>query len=111
MALTTQRVRDPFFFDVAAMEQAATEQRFEELFGRMLGHDGAITRPYIPWVDVLETGDQYLVLVDLAGVDEDKIVCEWKDGILTVSGKRTRPECDEARRLERPIGEFVRSIE
>lgn len=42
MALTTRRVRDPFFFDLAAMEQAVTEQRFDELFGRMLATTGRL---------------------------------------------------------------------
>jgi HSP20 family protein len=109
MALTTRMVRDPFFFDLAAMEHAVREQRFDEFFSRMLGRDGE-ARHWIPTCDVLETREHYLVLVDLPGVKEDKITLECEDGMLTIAGERTRPAADEARRLERPIGEFVRSL-
>jgi HSP20 family protein len=109
MALTTRMVRDPFFFDLAAMEHAVREQRFDDFFSRMLGRDGE-AHPWIPTCDVLETREHYLVLVDLPGVKEDKITLECEDGMLTIAGERTRPAADEARRLERPIGEFVRSL-
>jgi hypothetical protein len=41
--LTTRTVRDPFFFDLAAIEHAVS-QRFDELFSRMLGRDGEARR-------------------------------------------------------------------
>ena len=106
---TTRTVRDPFFFDLARMEHAVRELRFDDLFSRMLGRDGGV-RPLIPACDVLESGEHDVALVDLPGVVQEKITLEAEDNMLTISGKRTRPDTDEARRLERPIGEFVRSL-
>jgi HSP20 family protein len=55
-------------------------------------------RPHDCWapnVNLYETDDLYLVCVDLAGVDKDKIDVELTDNRLTIRGSRNVPIFDE----------------
>ncbi len=72
---------------------------------------GALTSS--PAVDVLETEDDVLVLVDLPGVDPNKISVELSGNMLTVTGERPVPEaesCRVAHTRERFSGTFRRSV-
>jgi len=67
----------------------------------------------VPQVDIIETDDQVVVIVDLPGVDPAKVDLVLVGNMLTVKGEQT---ADGARgggtvhRRERPIGPFARSI-
>ena len=98
MALTT--MRDPLFADFRLMD---------DLFGRMFGNVNRVAG-FIPTLDVRETEDEYLVLVDLPGVKSEDVVIELTDQVLTISGSRTPVEIGEVRRSERPFGSFVRRL-
>jgi HSP20 family protein len=98
MALTM--LRDPFFADFRLID---------DLFGRMFGNVNRVTG-FIPALDVRETEDEYLVLVDLPGVQSEDVVIELIDQVLTISGSRAPVETGEAQRLERPSGSFVRRL-
>lgn len=50
---------------------------------------------WAPPVNVYETEAAYLVCVDLAGVEKDKIDIEVHEGRLTLRGKRQVPSCAE----------------
>jgi len=50
---------------------------------------------WTPNVNLYETDGAYLVCVDLAGVEKDKIDIEVIDGRLRLSGKRAVPMCTE----------------
>jgi HSP20 family protein len=98
MALTM--LRDPLFADFRLMD---------DLFGRMFGNGNRVTG-VVPALDVRETEDEYLVLVDLPGVKSEDVVVELNDQVLTISGSRVPVETGEARRSERWHGSFVRRL-
>ena len=68
---------------------------------------------YHPSVDIVETGEAYALEFDLPGFTRDDIKVSVNDGVLKVSGERTRNvEKDDRyyRYFERPKGEFSRSF-
>lgn len=67
-------------------------------------------RAMVPPIDVEETGDHYLVSVDLPGVTKDEINVRVQDNIVTISGERKREVKEEGRPTERSYGRFERSI-
>jgi HSP20 family protein len=93
-------LRDPLFADFRPMD---------DLFGRMFGNVNRVTG-FVPALDIRETEDEYLVLVDLPGVKSEDVVVELIDQALTISGSRAPFETGEALRLERPSGSFVRRL-
>ena len=89
-------------------------ERFFDRFGRG-------TRPRVvfsecvwaPHVDVYDTGDNAIVLVDLAGVPREQIQIAVEREQLTLSGDRRPPHQMEGRTihaLEVPYGAFKRTI-
>ena len=92
--MTRMLVRDPFFSDLAAIEQ-----RLNSLFGQFFGN--GTSQRWTPAVDVVETDEHYLVLADLPGIEQDKVLIELENGVLTISGERTMLETGEVRRFER----------
>jgi HSP20 family protein len=93
-------LRDPLVADFRLMD---------DFFGRMFGNGNRVTGFVAP-LDVRETEDEYLVLVDLPGVKSEDMVIELTDQVLTISGSRAAVETGEARRNERPSGSFVRRL-
>ncbi|MFP5219262.1 MAG: Hsp20/alpha crystallin family protein [Actinomycetes bacterium] len=69
------------------------------------------SRPTAP-MDAYRHGDQFVVHVDLPGVDPDAIDLTVEKNVLTVSASRTRPfgDDDEVLVAERPLGEFRRQL-
>ena len=65
---------------------------------------------FSPVLDVRETKEEYLVLVDLPGVKSDDVTIEVSDHVLSISGSRAPVETGEAQLSERPHGSFVRTL-
>jgi HSP20 family protein len=65
---------------------------------------------FTPLLDVRETEEGYLVLVDLPGVKSDDVTIEVSDHVLSISGSRSPVETGEAQLSERPHGSFVRTL-
>lgn len=68
-----------------------------------------------PQVDVKEVDNQYEVVVDVPGFAKDDISVDFKDGYLTISGKKehsseTTEEEGHFIRKERSFGSFKRSF-
>ncbi len=64
-------------------------------------------------MDLIETGEYFVLKADLPGMDEGDVSIEVEDNILTVSGERktTHEEKHEGYyRLERATGAFSRSL-
>lgn len=93
--------RDPFLLEPFRM--------FDQVFGRMLGGMNRTTG-FVPGVDVRELDDEYLVLVDLPGVESEDVNVELTDQLLTISGVRVPFESGDAKQLERPYGAFMRTL-
>jgi HSP20 family protein len=102
MARATTLVRDPFLADLRAMD---------ELFNRFWAMTGmGRVTGFTPALDVRETDDEYVVLVDLPGVKQEDVSIELEDQLLTISGTRVPVEVGEAQHVERPYGSFTRTL-
>jgi len=49
---------------------------------------GATVRRWMPAMDLLESGDHFVLRADLPGLGEDDVKIELEDSTLTVSGER-----------------------
>ena len=70
---------------------------------------------WVPSTDILASGDDLVLRIDLAGVDPSDVDLRFSHGVLTVSGARHAPEDDGAEESaflvrERYHGEFRRAI-
>src|ERR1700751_1284801 len=77
------------------------------------GRGGATSRRWIPAMDLVETGDHYVLRADLPGLDDDDVNVQLEDNVLTISGERkTQHEQHEEGyyRIERAFGSFARSL-
>jgi HSP20 family molecular chaperone IbpA len=89
--------------------------RAERLHQQMFQPVRAVSRGpvWTPPVDVLETGDQVLIIAALPGVSEDAVHLAIEGATLVIAGERELP--DEVRaahihRLELPQGRFERRV-
>jgi HSP20 family protein len=77
------------------------------------GRNGGAGRRWIPAMDLIESGDQYVLRADLPGLSDEDVNVQLDDNVLTISGERkagheTQPE--GYYRLERAFGDFARSL-
>jgi HSP20 family protein len=93
-------VRDPFL--------AAPFRLLDEFF-RTSENGGRVTG-FTPPLDVRETEDDYLIMVDVPGVKSEDVSIEVNEQVLTISGSRVPVETGEAQLVERPYGSFVRTL-
>ena len=74
---------------------------------------GNVLRRWMPAMDLVESGDHFVLRADLPGMGEDDVNIELEDGVLTVSGER-KAEHEETKegfhRVERSFGRFSRSL-
>lgn len=87
--------------------QAAPYRMLEEL---LRGWNAPQSGGFNPVLDVRETDQEYLILVDLPGIKPDDVTIEVSDHLLSVSGSRSPIETGEAQLSERPYGSFVRTL-
>jgi HSP20 family protein len=68
---------------------------------------------WTPPVDVFETPDRYVIMVELPGLTQDDIQLQHHDGRLTISGARREREssCEQFHRIERGHGSFSRTVQ
>lgn len=93
--------------------------RFNRLFGdaffddfyRPVAHAGADKSLAI---DVHETGDDYLIKVDLPGVSKEDIDVKLENGVLTIKAETSTQDSEEKEgrlvRQERHFGQFLRQL-
>ena len=73
--------------------------------------EGEIERAdWIPAADVYEDEREYLLALDLPGIDRETLDVSLDDGRLAIRGERRGQEGVNARRTERPQGRFVRTF-
>jgi HSP20 family protein len=96
--------------------QAMMNRLFRDSYRRGLRSGEAPERvfSYHPDLDVSESEDEYLLRMDLPGLDKDTVSVRAQGGVLTISGeRRVEQEANPAKgvyRLERSFGTFTRSI-
>ena len=77
------------------------------------GNGGTQMRRWLPAMDLLETGEHFVLRADLPGLSEEDVRIELEDGTLTISGER-KAEHESAEqgyyRVERAFGSFSRSL-
>jgi HSP20 family protein len=77
------------------------------------GNGNGAARRWIPAMDLVETGEHFVLKADLPGMTESDVNIEIEKNVLTVSGER-KTEHEEKHegyyRLERSAGAFSRSI-
>jgi HSP20 family protein len=83
----------------------ATQQRLNRLATGPTG--------WTPAVDVFETADRYVVMVELPGLSQDDVQLQHHEGRLTISGVRRERElpCEQFHRMERGHGSFSRTFQ
>ena len=86
---------------------------FDTPTGAGSGNGGTATRRWIPAMDLVETGEHFVLRADLPGIAEGDVSIEVENDVLTISGER-RTETEETHegyyRLERSMGAFSRSL-
>ena len=74
---------------------------------------GAALRRYVPAMDLVDTGESFVLKADLPGLSESDVSIEVRDNVLTVSGERKSEHEDRKAgyyRVERSYGSFRRSL-
>jgi HSP20 family protein len=77
------------------------------------GRTGQLFTGWSPALDLYESGDNLVAVVELPGMRKEDIDISLHDGTLTISGERKRESNDNgetAQRTERYVGTFRRSI-
>jgi HSP20 family protein len=70
-------------------------------------------RRWMPAMDLLESGDDFVLKADLPGMSEEDVSIELEDSTLTISGERKAEHQAEGEgyyRVERSTGSFSRSL-
>jgi HSP20 family protein len=86
---------------------------FDTPFWSGFGRTGQLFTGWSPALDLYESGDHFVAVVELPGMRKDAIDISLHDGALTISGERKRESNDNgetAQRSERYVGTFRRSI-
>ena len=66
---------------------------------------------WMPVVDIDETENDFLVKVELPGVDKDDVSVNIENGVLTIRGeKKVKTEDKKRHRVECSYGSFIRSF-
>ena len=74
---------------------------------------GNTMRRWMPAMDLLESGDDFVLKADLPGMSEEDVKIELEDSTLTISGERKTEHQAEGEgyyRVERSTGAFSRSL-
>jgi HSP20 family protein len=85
---------------------------FEMPFWSGLARTGQLFTGWSPALDLYETSDNLVAVVELPGMRKEDIDISLHDGTLTISGERKRESTrdEKAQRTERYVGTFRRSI-
>ncbi len=98
--------RYPKIFSVRYRQGAPGQEDCDDSFGsqRFAGHEG-----WTPHTDILETEDDVIIVMDLAGVGKEDFRVTFEENLLKVSGMRTKrqpPGLIRFHRMEIEYGPF-----
>ena len=100
-------------FRELATLQNEVNRLFNSAFDAPTPSNGGAARRWMPAMDLVETGDHFVLRADLPGMGEDDVKIEFEDGTLTVSGERKSEHESKGEgyhRVERAFGAFSRSL-
>jgi len=86
---------------------------FDMPFWSSFGRTGQLFTGWSPALDLYESGDHLVAVVELPGMRKEDIDISLHDGALTISGERkseSNKNGETAQRTERYVGTFRRSI-
>ena len=87
---------------------------FDMPFWSGFGRTGQLFTGWSPALDLYESGDHLVAVIELPGMRKEDIDISLHDGTLTISGERKRESesknGETAQRTERYVGTFRRSI-
>lgn len=72
-----------------------------------------VVTDWMPAVDIQETETEYLLNVEMPGVEKDDVKVTVEDGILSIQGERKQEKEEKGRkfhRIERSYGTFLRTF-
>jgi HSP20 family protein len=93
--------------------QSEMNRLFNTVFDTPSNGSGNVLRRWMPAMDLVESGEHFVLRADLPGMSEDDVNIEFEDGTLTVSGERKAEHEDKREgyvRVERSYGSFRRSL-
>jgi len=92
-------------------------EEFEVYFNECLSGKAPVAfitrQKWRPNIDFYETEEEYHLMVELAGLQKDDVLIEFKDGCLRIHGKRdslTAREKVDYQRMEINVGPFERTV-
>jgi HSP20 family protein len=98
-------------------ELTTLQNEMNRLFGTVFDTptqtNGGTLRRWMPAMDLVETGDHFVLRADLPGLSEEDVNIEVEDRVLTISGERKAEHTeskDGYQRVERAFGSFSRSL-
>src|SRR3954464_14212231 len=99
-------------------ELTTLQNEMNRLFGSVMDtppqqSNGGTLRRWMPAMDLVETGDHFVLRADLPGMSESDVNIEVEDRVLTISGERKAEQTenkDGYHRVERAFGAFSRSL-
>jgi HSP20 family protein len=91
------------------------ERQMDDLVERMFRRPASASyrRAWAPHVDLYETEDEFVAVVELAGVDPSTVTIEIEAETFTITGQRAStspPGCADYLQLEILFGEFERVL-
>jgi HSP20 family protein len=97
---------DPF--DALFNLQRALDARLASQWLR----DATTSRGPFPPINVFQQGDDILAIIELPGIDKEKLQVEAKENTIRISGTKAADYADEAsvHRRERDFGQFDRTL-
>jgi HSP20 family protein len=83
----------------------------EAVLGSRSAHGGGYQAQWSPAVDVFESKGEFVLTMEVPGIERDDVDLQLKEGVLYLRGRRipcTEPSKQTYYRLERPSGSFER---
>lgn len=93
--------------------QHEVNRLFGTFFDTQAGVGNGSLHRWVPAMDLVEEGEEYVLRADLPGLGEDDVNVELEDDVLTISGERKSEHSEQRegyRRIERASGSFSRSL-
>jgi len=108
----TRKTREPSTVDLLRREM---DHFFDDLvpFSWSRDNGGKALGTWTPSADITEDEKEYLIRMDIPGMEKDDIKVNFQDGRVTITGERKAEEKEEKKdhiRQERYYGSFYRSF-